>query len=146
MYHTTLSKNKQTNKPLMLHYNSLLVTNPSAPQYFINYISCKYTILSLAHKTDLILKNAVKEGKNRNREPHPNACHDNCRSLERGINQVSRFFKKSHKNTNEMKNFVIKSRGGESNFLLQHEKYRKQHFVWSVVMSPSRTGLSHSSS
>ena len=63
-------------------------------------------------KTDLILKTAIKEGKDQSGVKMVYACRANCKNLENGINLISRFFKTSHKNTNLMKTFVKKSNGG----------------------------------
>ena len=68
----------------------------------------------LAHVTDLILSNSIKDGTNkRTGEAFPFACHQNCKNVQKGINLISKFFRKSHKNTIFMKNFVSRKNKGK---------------------------------
>jgi hypothetical protein len=68
-----------------------------------------------AHRTDLMVKTAVKDGEAKVKKkvkigedkPYTKA----CRELDMKINKIGKFFRKSHKNNNHMKEFV--KRNGE---------------------------------
>ena len=69
-----------------------------------------YSHHCLAHQVDLMLKNSVKDGNDKNGNPHPYACGANCKNVEFGINTISKFFSRSYKNKNRMIDFVARQR------------------------------------
>ena len=59
-------------------------------------------------KINVSLKNSVKDGNDKNGNPHPYACGPNCKNIDFSINTISKFFSKSYKNKNRMIDFVAR--------------------------------------